>query len=515
MEDNDGSLLHNPHHRKSSSSIHPHPLPALTHTPPSSAPTTTHSPASPTAQPVSPTMNTSQPGFAPPITIVFDRLCSGSLGMSTPVHSPHTVAMDTTEDGGEIQMEEEQGAQERTHRETVYVEQQKTGKQPERRGSGQSSRNRKKRRQQYSYRTPDSHRVPDSPNSLGKYDTEDEFGDGMSIDDNRCDTCVDCDMGSSVDSLKKLLMTFPAMSPARLDAILPILLDNDIDHPDILLLIENEQYLRDLHSKNGSELSRGNCLSIWHGIQEHRQNASMHTPKSFTSSSYSPPAHLTSLRSDIILTHPPRSKKARMESAMDRDDDSSSVSNLSLSSLDHSHDHNHHTHNHGHQLRRHNSPSPAPTPTPTPPPTSFPTTTRQNRQRVKAPKLNMSTIEEVHTRVDIVLAEVARENERRRQIASTKTTGGHHPRLKFEDFVGELKQAHKIPVAFGTLRDMRFAYILKKLNPVKYDEVLASRCVNVTEFYRRCQEVCEENFQEDALESALPWLELKSKLYYK
>jgi hypothetical protein len=126
----------------------------------------------------------------------------------------------------------------------------------------------------------------------------------------------------------------------------------------------------------------------------------------------------------------------------------------------------------------------------------------------------MSTIEEVHTRVDTVLAEVARENERRRNIASTRTTGGH-PTLKFEDFVGELKLARKIPVAFGTLRDMRFAYILKKLNPAKYDEVLVSRCLNVTEFYRRCQEVCEENFQEDALESALPWLELKSKLYYK
>ncbi|CAG8519150.1 10569_t:CDS:2 [Paraglomus brasilianum] len=501
MEDNDGSLLHNPHHRKSSSSIHSHPcattsttpigvhsqsahlppllhpvvpspgvhsLPALTHTSPSSTSTTTHSPSSPTAQPVSPTMNTSQPGYAlqsPPITIVFDRLCSGSLGVNTPVHSPHTVAMDTTEDG-ERHLEEGQSSQEstqeRTQKENVYAEQQKARKQPERRGSG-PSKNRKKRKQ-YSYRTPDSHRAPDSPNSLDRYETEDEFGEGMSIDDNRCDVCLDCDMNSSVDSLKKILMTFPAMSPARLDAILPILLDNDIDHPDILLLIENEQYLRDLHSKNGTELSRGNCLSIWHGIQEHRQNASMHTPKSFTSSSsYSPP-HLTSLRSDIILTHPPRSKKPRMErmeSSMDRDDDSS-----------------------------------------------------QNRQRVKAPKLNMSTIEEVHTRVDTVLAEVARENERRRQIASTRTTGTH-PTLKFEDFVGELKQAHKIPVAFGTLRDMRFSYILKKLNPAKYEEVLASRCVNVTEFYRRCQEVCEENFQEDALESALPWLELKSKLYYK
>ncbi|CAJ0832803.1 17147_t:CDS:1, partial [Entrophospora sp. SA101] len=133
---------------------------------------------------------------------------------------------------------------------------------------------------------------------------------------------------------------------------------------------------------------------------------------------------------------------------------------------------------------------------------------------VKAPKLSMLTIEEIHTRVDCVLSVVTSENERRRQIALAHNPNSK-PTLKFENFVAELKQSHRIPVAFGTLRDMRFAYMLKKLDRQHYEQVLASNKSNVTEFYRASQEVCENLFSDEQLESALPWLELKAKMYYK
>ncbi|RHZ56370.1 hypothetical protein Glove_402g67 [Diversispora epigaea] len=126
----------------------------------------------------------------------------------------------------------------------------------------------------------------------------------------------------------------------------------------------------------------------------------------------------------------------------------------------------------------------------------------------------MSTIEEVHVRVDRVLSVVSSENERRKQIVHSRNPV-IKPTVKFEDFVAELKQAHMIPVAFGTLRDMRFAYMLKKLDRHLYAETLANNRSNVTEFYRSCQEVCEEKFKDEELEAALPWLDLKAKLYYK
>lgn len=315
---------------------------------------------------------------------------------------------------------------------------------------------------------------------------------------------------SPVDGLKRLLMQFTAMSPMRLESILPVLLDNDIDDPEILLLIENEQFLRDLRGKNGSEISRGNCLLLWHGIQEHRNSATVHTPKSISScssstSSYSPP---------------PPSSRSRMEASLSSSSSSSPASSSSVNppkskrqKLDltereehHINNHNHHNNNNNNlsnlnsslSERRHNNYS-----------NHF-----SNKQRVKAPKLSMSTIEEVHTRVDCVLSVVASENERRKLIAHSRNPS-IKPTLKFEDFVAELKQAHKIPVAFGTLRDMRFAYMLKKLDKHLYAETLSSNRSNVTEFYRSCQEVCEERFKDEDLEAALPWLDLKAKLYYK
>ncbi|CAH1765170.1 3414_t:CDS:2 [Entrophospora sp. SA101] len=255
-----------------------------------------------------------------------------------------------------------------------------------------------------------SYRLPiniDSPVSLNSSNREDDSKSESEYDDNmdicRSEVCSEYDMEeSAVEGLKRLLMKFTAMTPTRLQSILSILLDNDIDDADILLLIDNEQFLHTLRGKNGSEISRGNCLLLWHGIQEY----------------------------------------------------------------------------------------------------------------LKAPKLSMLTIEEIHTRVDCVLSVVTSENERRRQIALAHNPNSK-PTLKFENFVAELKQSHRIPVAFGTLRDMRFAYMLKKLDRQHYEQVLASNKSNVTEFYRASQEVCENLFSDEQLESALPWLELKAKMYYK
>ncbi|CAH1756199.1 8714_t:CDS:2 [Entrophospora sp. SA101] len=238
------------------------------------------------------------------------------------------------------------------------------------------------------------------------------------MDISRSEACSDYDdieEPSSIEELKGLLMKFTAMTHIRLQSILPILIDNDIDDPDILLLIDNEQFLHDIRGKNGSEISRGNSLLLWHGIQELRKK--------------------------------------------------NEIQNLN--------------------------------------------------NQLKAPKLSMSTIEEVHTRVNRVLSVVTSENNRRKQIALTHNPNCK-PTLKFEDFVAELKRSHRIPVAFGTLRDMRFAYMLKILSKQCYDRVLASnKTTNVTEFYRACQEACEENFTDEQLESALPWLDLKAKMYYK
>jgi hypothetical protein len=290
-----------------------------------------------------------------------------------------------------------------------------------------------------------------------------------------------------VEALKKLLMQFTAMSHRRLELILPVLLDNDIDDPDILLLIENEQFLRDLRGKNGSSLSIGNILTLWRGIQEHRNGSTIHTPKSTFScsssiSSYSPPP---SSSRDYISTqlNAPKAKRQRLD-LLEREDHR----NVSSSGHDsRSHHHNHHYDN---------------------------VSNSSIKQRVKAPKLSMSTIEEVHTRVDCVLNVVAAENERRKQAALARNPNAR-PTVRFEDFVAELKSSHKIPVAFGTLRDMRFAYMLKKLDRQRYADTLATNRSNVTEFYRSCQEVCEENFKDEELEAALPWLDLKAKMYYK
>nr|CAG8466747.1 9890_t:CDS:2 [Entrophospora candida] len=310
----------------------------------------------------------------------------------------------------------------------------------------------------FSYRTPIDSPVPSSINR--DYD-DSEFDDNMDI--SRSEACSDYDdieEPSSIEELKGLLMKFTAMTHIRLQSILPILIDNDIDDPDILLLIDNEQFLHDIRGKNGSEISRGNSLLLWHGIQELRKksnsniSSAFHTPRSFLSSS-------------------------------------SSTTSSSLSSSPYS----------------------------TPPSSSSSRSVLVNHDliasRVKAPKLSMSTIEEVHTRVNRVLSVVTSENNRRKQIALTHNPNCK-PTLKFEDFVAELKRSHRIPVAFGTLRDMRFAYMLKILSKQCYDRVLASnKTTNVTEFYRACQEACEENFTDEQLESALPWLDLKAKMYYK
>src|SRR5579883_832396 len=149
------------------------------------------------------------------------------------------------------------------------------------------------------------------------------------------------DSMTPVEALKRLLMQFTAMSHRRLEVILPILLDNDIDDPEILLLIESEKFLRELRGKNGSDISLGNCLLLWHGIQEHQRmnNASaVHTPKSFSSSSSvscsPPPPNLRP--SDLtLLSHPvPRAKRPKLELG-DKDDSASSTISVSSQELDH------------------------------------------------------------------------------------------------------------------------------------------------------------------------------------
>ncbi|CAG8489911.1 17652_t:CDS:2 [Acaulospora morrowiae] len=405
-----------------------------------------------------------------PITFVFERFCSGvptPLSMHTPLPSPKPVVRpneDATVDAMDTRPQRALLTINTTQRNDPV------------------KKNRKKRKHQ-SYRTP-----LDSPISLNRDEdskSDSDYGDNLLTEyATRSEACSDYDMEESsaispVDGLKRLLMQFTAMSPVRLESILPVLLDNDIDDPDILLLIENEQFLRDLRGKNGSEISRGNCLLLWHGIQEHRNASTVHTPKSFSScsstSSYSPPPSSRNSSDLVSSLTPQKAKRPKLDVAREEHND-----NLNSSLQDRYHHNNRFS----------------------------------NKQRVKAPKLSMSTIEEVHTRVDCVLSVVNSENERRKQIALSRNINAK-PTVKFEDFVAELKQAHKIPVAFGTLRDMRFAYMLKKLDKHLYDETLATNRSNVTEFYRSCQEVCEENFKDEELEAALPWLDLKAKMYYK
>jgi len=205
---------------------------------------------------------------------------------------------------------------------------------------------------------------------------------------------------------------------------------------------------------------------------------------SYSPSSYSPPPSSSRASDDLISSQlaAPKAKRPRLD-FLEREEHR----NVSSSG----HDSRPHHHNHHHNVGN-----------------------SSIKQRVKAPKLSMSTIEEVHTRVDCVLTVVAAENERRKHAALVRNPNAR-PTVRFEDFVAELKSSHKIPVAFGTLRDMRFAYMLKKLDRQRYAETLVTNRSNVTEFYRSCQEVCEENFKDEDLEVALPWLDLKAKMYYK
>ncbi|CAG8599049.1 21822_t:CDS:2 [Rhizophagus irregularis] len=369
-----------------------------------------------------------------PLTFVFERFSSGvntPLSMNTPIPSPRPVIRldeDATPDVMDVR---------RTQRTPLTINTTQS--------SDFTKKNRNKRKDR-TYRT--SLDSPISINSTNRDEdskSDSDYGDPMITDYTpRSEACSDYDMEDAmtpVEALKRLLMQFTAMSHRRLELILPVLLDNDIDDPEILLLIENEQFLRDLRGKNGSSLSIGNILTLWRGIQEHRNGANI----------------------DLISSqlNTPKAKRPRLD-PLEREDHR----NISSSG--------------------HDSP----------------------------PKLSMSTIEEVHSRVDCVLTVVTAENERRKQAALARNPNAR-PTLRFEDFVSELKAAHKIPVAFGTLRDMRFAYILKKLDKQRYAETLATNRSNVTEFYRSCQEVCEENFKDDLLEAALPWLELKAKMYYK
>ncbi|CAG8677717.1 3165_t:CDS:2, partial [Ambispora leptoticha] len=416
-----------------------------------------------------------------PITFIFERFCPNISNGPPSMHSP-TSPMDIIENNNSKSPEISPPISSTTTATATMTHQSQNN-------NSNLCNNKKKRKQQhqhpqlqtqppiqqhtppqYSYKTP-----MDSPTSIHTHEdsrSEEDYGDNMLIDS--ASRCEDYDhLMTPLESLKRLLMQFPAMSTTRLNTILPVLLDNDIDDPEILLLIENEKFLRDLRGKNGSEISLGNCLLLWHGIQEYqRQNASnttVHTPKSYSSASsasYSPPP--LNIRPDLVI---PRSKRPKLEVA----------NNTTSNSINNSNGNNNNS---------------------------------NTKQRIKAPKLSMSTIEEVHSRVNCVLRVVEEENERRKQISLSQNPPAQAS-LKFEDFVAELKRTHKIPVAFGTLRDMRFAYILKKLHEVKYKELLSSNRGNVTEFYRTCQEVCEEMFKEDDLEAALPWLELKSKLYYK
>ncbi|CAB4379004.1 unnamed protein product [Rhizophagus irregularis] len=418
-----------------------------------------------------------------PLTFVFERFSSGvntPLSMNTPIPSPRPVIRldeDATPDVMDVR---------RTQRTPLTINTTQS--------SDFTKKNRNKRKDR-TYRT--SLDSPISINSTNRDEdskSDSDYGDPMITDYTpRSEACSDYDMEDAmtpVEALKRLLMQFTAMSHRRLELILPVLLDNDIDDPEILLLIENEQFLRDLRGKNGSSLSIGNILTLWRGIQEHRNGSIANTPKSFSCSSsissYSPPPPSSRANIDLISSqlNTPKAKRPRLD-PLEREDHR----NISSSGHD---SRSHHHHNHHHNDVNNSS----------------------VKQRLKAPKLSMSTIEEVHSRVDCVLTVVTAENERRKQAALARNPNAR-PTLRFEDFVSELKAAHKIPVAFGTLRDMRFAYILKKLDKQRYAETLATNRSNVTEFYRSCQEVCEENFKDDLLEAALPWLELKAKMYYK
>nr|CAG8484846.1 3023_t:CDS:2 [Entrophospora candida] len=174
-----------------------------------------------------------------------------------------------------------------------------------------------------------SYRLPiniDSPVSLNSSNREDDSKSESEYDDNM-DICrsEEYDMEeSAVEGLKRLLMKFTAMTPTRLQSILSILLDNDIDDADILLLIDNEQFLHTLRGKNGSEISRGNCLLLWHGIQEYRNyyysttTTLHHTPKSFSSScsSITSSSSVSSISSSSSYYSPPPSSSASSFSSM-------------------------------------------------------------------------------------------------------------------------------------------------------------------------------------------------------
>nr|CAG8463575.1 6916_t:CDS:2 [Entrophospora candida] len=381
----------------------------------------------------------------------------------------------------------------------------------------------------FSYRTPIDSPVPSSINR--DYD-DSEFDDNMDI--SRSEACSDYDdieEPSSIEELKGLLMKFTAMTHIRLQSILPILIDNDIDDPDILLLIDNEQFLHDIRGKNGSEISRGNSLLLWHGIQELRKksnsniSSAFHTPRSFLSSSssttssslssspYSTPPSSSSSRSVLVnhdliasrLMNPQKkSKKQKINHHHHHHNEKDEIQNLNNQRHQYNHaSHNHHNRNNhdrnNHNIRNYNH--------------NIRNYSIDNNDDIH--DYNDNNSNEVHTRVNRVLSVVTSENNRRKQIALTHNPNCK-PTLKFEDFVAELKRSHRIPVAFGTLRDMRFAYMLKILSKQCYDRVLASnKTTNVTEFYRACQEACEENFTDEQLESALPWLDLKAKMYYK
>nr|CAG8590406.1 4623_t:CDS:2 [Entrophospora candida] len=177
-----------------------------------------------------------------------------------------------------------------------------------------------------------SYRLPiniDSPVSLNSSNREDDSKSESEYDDNmdicRSEVCSEYDMEeSAVEGLKRLLMKFTAMTPTRLQSILSILLDNDIDDADILLLIDNEQFLHTLRGKNGSEISRGNCLLLWHGIQEYRNyyysttTTLHHTPKSFSSScsSITSSSSVSSISSSSSYYSPPPSSSASSFSSM-------------------------------------------------------------------------------------------------------------------------------------------------------------------------------------------------------
>ncbi|CAJ0830245.1 7039_t:CDS:2 [Entrophospora sp. SA101] len=334
------------------------------------------------------------------------------------------------------------------------------------------------------------------------------------MDISRSEACSDYDdieEPSSIEELKGLLMKFTAMTHIRLQSILPILIDNDIDDPDILLLIDNEQFLHDIRGKNGSEISRGNSLLLWHGIQELRKKSN---------SNINEIQNLNNQRHQYNhASHNHHDRNNHDRNNHNIRNYNHNIRNYSIDNNDDIHDYNDNNSNVIIPTATTNTAN-ATNNTANNTNANIPSSSANHstyiiKQRVKAPKLSMSTIEEVHTRVNRVLSVVTSENNRRKQIALTHNPNCK-PTLKFEDFVAELKRSHRIPVAFGTLRDMRFAYMLKILSKQCYDRVLASnKTTNVTEFYRACQEACEENFTDEQLESALPWLDLKAKMYYK